>query len=447
MFRLLVESVEDYAIFMLDTEGHVVSWNPGAERTKGYTAEEIIGRHFSCFYPPEAIAEGLPRRLLNQAEQSGRATDEGWRVRKSGDRFWAGVTITALRSDDGELMGFAKVTRDLTERRAKEQAEAELLATEREAAANRRAAKRFAFLSRASHVFSSSLEFGVTLERVAEMAVPRLADCSAVLLKRGESELRWAALAHVDPAMREATRYCLERFAPKLSGEGELSGVIRSRRPLLLAAVTDAHLVAAAVDDEHLEALRAARLRSLMVVPLAIRETVLGALFFASSDSDRVFDADDLAFAADYAERAALAIDNARWYERTRAAEVAMRSRTQMLQAVIESSPLPIVVLDAKSVVIDYNRAGERAFGWRRDEVIGVNLAEAPAYVQALNERIEQAGWGEMRNGTITSLRRKDGSLMDVSVSAAVIRGADGGVAGVVAIFEDVTERTRFLRV
>jgi PAS domain S-box-containing protein len=120
-FRLLVESVKDYAIIMLDPTGHVVSWNAGAERFKGYRAEEIIGKHFSCFYPPEAIQRGLPEQELKVAAEKGRFEDESWRVRKDGKKFWASVIISALRDKDGTLRGYSKVTRDLTERKQAEE--------------------------------------------------------------------------------------------------------------------------------------------------------------------------------------------------------------------------------------------------------------------------------------------------------------------------------------
>ena len=129
-FQLLVESVRDYAIFMLDPEGHVATWNAGAERIKGYGAGEIIGRHFSVFYPEERIAEGFPQYELEVAAREGRFEDEGWRTRKDGSRFWANVVITALRDDSGELVGFAKVTRDLTARRAAEEQARRLAAEE-----------------------------------------------------------------------------------------------------------------------------------------------------------------------------------------------------------------------------------------------------------------------------------------------------------------------------
>ena len=120
-FRLLVESVKDYAIFILNPAGHVLTWNPGAERIKGYEAHEIIGKHFSTFYPPDDVAVGKCELELELATRDGRFEEEGWRVRKDGGRFWANVTITALRNPHGELVGFAKVTRDLTERRATEE--------------------------------------------------------------------------------------------------------------------------------------------------------------------------------------------------------------------------------------------------------------------------------------------------------------------------------------
>jgi len=119
LYRLLVESVQDYAIFALDATGHVLSWNPGAQRFKGYRAEEIIGKHFSIFYTEEEKYT-KPAYELEVAEREGRVEDEGWRVRKDGTRFWANIVITALRDPQGNLVGFAKVTRDLSERRAAE---------------------------------------------------------------------------------------------------------------------------------------------------------------------------------------------------------------------------------------------------------------------------------------------------------------------------------------
>jgi len=121
-YRLLVEAVVDYAIYMLDTNGLIRSWNSGAKRIKQYDQSEVLGKHFSLFYTPEDLASDLPGRALKSADESGRFEGEGWRVRKDGTRLWALVIIDPIRAEDGSLIGFAKVTRDLTERRAAEQA-------------------------------------------------------------------------------------------------------------------------------------------------------------------------------------------------------------------------------------------------------------------------------------------------------------------------------------
>ncbi|CAO4184855.1 PAS domain S-box protein [Methylorubrum extorquens] len=128
-YRLLVEAITDYAIYMLDRDGHVTSWNPGAKRFKGYEADEIIGRHFSAFYTDTERAEAVPARALDEASRTGRFEREGWRVRKDGTHFWAHVIIDPIRSPEGELIGFAKITRDLTERR---NAEAKLRESEQQ---------------------------------------------------------------------------------------------------------------------------------------------------------------------------------------------------------------------------------------------------------------------------------------------------------------------------
>lgn len=138
-FKLMIEAVQDYAIFMLDPDGRIATWNEGAKRIKGYTADEIIGKHFSIFYSEKDRTAKKPELELEEAVRKGRVHDEGWRIRKDGTRFWAYVVITALRNEDGKLVGFAKVTRDATERIYSEELEKRV--TERTALAERRAQK------------------------------------------------------------------------------------------------------------------------------------------------------------------------------------------------------------------------------------------------------------------------------------------------------------------
>lgn len=203
-FRLLVESVTDYAIYMLDRDGCVVSWNPGGQRIKGYTASEIIGQHFSRFYTPEDRAGGLPQRTLEEAAREGRHTAEGWRVRKDGSRFWASVVVDAIHRD-GRLVGFAKVTRDITERRIAQQQ----LERSREALARSQRLEAMARLTAGlAHDFNNlmtvivnSLDlvecFGDDPQRRRELLQPahRAADHASLLTRQLLSFSRGQALA------------------------------------------------------------------------------------------------------------------------------------------------------------------------------------------------------------------------------------------------------------
>jgi diguanylate cyclase (GGDEF)-like protein/PAS domain S-box-containing protein len=196
MYRLLVEGVKDCAIFMLDPSGHVVSWNRGAERIKGYRAEEIIGKHFSCYYQPEDIQQGKPQRLLELAAASGRVEDEGWRVRADGSRLWANVVITALRDDSGILRGFVKISRDITER--KQAAEALRESEERYRSAIETAAEGIVLL----YADGRSSTCNASAERILGVSARQM-------MGRSSLALRWSAIhedgspfpAEIHPAM------------------------------------------------------------------------------------------------------------------------------------------------------------------------------------------------------------------------------------------------------
>jgi PAS domain S-box-containing protein len=183
-FRLMVESVSDYAIVMLDPEGHVVSWNSGAQRIKGYSAEEIVGQHFDRFYPRADIERGAPQQDLEVATVKGRFEDEGWRVRKDGSLFWANVVYTAIRDQTGELRGFAKLTRDLTERR---KVEAEL--TDAKSVAEKANLAKSDFLSSMSHELRTPLNailgFAQLLESASPPPAPSQAESIAQILQAG----------------------------------------------------------------------------------------------------------------------------------------------------------------------------------------------------------------------------------------------------------------------
>jgi PAS domain S-box-containing protein len=199
--RLLIDSVIDYAIFVLDPTGHILTWNAGAERLKGWSAEEIIGQSFTNFYPREVAASGWPQRELEFARRDGRFEDEGWRVRKDGSRFWANVVFTALYAPDGRLVGFAKVTRDLTARRESEQRARELAAAE---AAHAEAARRSEELERLNDQLQ---EQAMELETQSEELTTQNEELLAVSdeQRRTNAALQ-EALARAEAAREEAAR-------------------------------------------------------------------------------------------------------------------------------------------------------------------------------------------------------------------------------------------------
>jgi PAS domain S-box-containing protein len=174
-FRLLVKSVKDYGILLLDPQGRVVSWNEGAERIKGYTADEILGSSFKRFYPEEAIAAGFPERELKVAAADGRFEDENWRLRKDGSRYWANVVITALYNDQGQLIGFAKVTRDLTARREAEEQARKLAAEEAQHAEASRRSEELAKLNERLHSANANLETALRAAETSREAAEQFA--------------------------------------------------------------------------------------------------------------------------------------------------------------------------------------------------------------------------------------------------------------------------------
>ncbi|MCB0998271.1 MAG: PAS domain-containing sensor histidine kinase [Ilumatobacteraceae bacterium] len=240
LFHALIDSVQDYAIYALDTRGCVATWNPGAERLKGYRADEVVGRHFSIFYGEEDRDAGVPDMLLRIALTDERVEREGWRVRRDGSRFWANVVITALRDQHGAHRGFVKVTKDLTDRKRNE--DALRAAVERERAAADR-------LRELDHVRTTVFEFVAHDLRAPLGVVQQLAH-----LLRSE----WSVLPDV------VKLDYLERIAVRSSAMGDL--------------VTDL-LDAVRLDAGQLQ---------LESRPVAVADVVRGALADAFADADRV---------------------------------------------------------------------------------------------------------------------------------------------------------------
>jgi PAS domain S-box-containing protein len=332
-FRLLVDEVRDYAIFFLDPEGHVLTWNAGAQRFKGYRADEIIGQSFVRFYTPEDVIAGLPSRLLRRATEVGVARDEGLRMRKDGTRFWASVVLTALRDKSGSLRGFAKVTRDIT--------------------GQKHAERRMAILADASRLLGESLDSDQILFTITRMAVPHFADGVVIHLRDPEGEPRLGLFHATNPEMLAAVRDLQVRGAYRVAAPSRR--VMRTGRSELHPTLTPEWLRGQDMDDELALLILRFGVSSTIHVPVTVAGSPNAVIVFAAAGK-RVYDEHDLVFAEELARRASTAMHNAELFhtantERARAEEAA-ELRETLVAVLGHDLRQPLVSIDVRLEVL-----------------------------------------------------------------------------------------------
>jgi PAS domain S-box-containing protein len=291
--RLMTEGLHGQAVLLLDPSGIVTGWNAAAERLTGWPEAEIVGQSFARFHPPEERDAGKPEQLLWRATRDARAEEDGFRVRKDGTRFFASVVLSAVRDPEGRLAGFAHVMRDATERRRADEAER--------------------FVLEAGNVLAEALHPEQMLDRLARLAVPRIADWCTIETLDDDGRLRLVALVHADPRHEHTLRDLRLRFPP----DPETSPtwrVLRSGQPEVASEGDAAALAALAPEPEHRDALRAEGLRAWLTVPLTAGRRSLGALTLAVSSPDRDLGSREIGVARDLARRAAQALHNANLY-------------------------------------------------------------------------------------------------------------------------------------
>lgn len=390
-FRLLVEGVKDYAIFMLDPQGRVATWNSGAENLKGYTAAEIVGRHFSGFYPKEALDRGWPEEELRRAEALGRFEDEGWRLRKDGSRFWANVVISALRDSSGVLQGFAKVTRDLTERKRSEERERRLLQEEASRKAAEQAAGEIARQSEQLRVTLASIGDGVIVtdsHGVVTFLNPVAEQLTGWLL----GDAMGQPMSAVFPIISEVTRE---------PAEDPVMKVLRDKTVVLLAN----HTALIARDGSE----------------IPIEDSAAPILGVHGEISGVVLVFRDVT-------------------EARRSLETRL-----YLASIVESSDDAIIGKTLDGHIASWNKGAERLYGYTAAEAVGkpLSLLVPGDRVHELTDLMDSALKGQRLEHYETVRLRKDGSEVTVSLTISPVLDGDGKLVGVSKIARDISSRKK----
>ncbi|MGB8648768.1 MAG: PAS domain S-box protein [Anaerolineae bacterium] len=456
----IVEYSED-AIFAKNMDAVITNWNRAAERLYGYSAQEVIGKPAAVIMPPDHPGElsDIMERLKRGERIEHFETE---RIAKDRRRIPIEVSISPIKDVKGAIIGASAIARDITKRKRAE--------------ADQR------FLSEASELLSSSLDYERTLDRVARLAVPGFADWCAVHIVRLDETIEQISLAHKNPAKLQLGYELQQRYPPPEDANTGLGNVLRTGKSEMISDISDDMLVAAAQDEDHLRLMRQVGIKSYMVIPLVARGHTLGAMSFVTGESDRHFTEQDLGFAKLLASRAAIAIDNARLYhqshklneelerrvvERTlelvaanrqleneieehRRAEQALQNTERRFRELVELMPVAVYMCDASGLIANYNRSAAELWGREprlldpQERYCGSLKIYHPdgkwmPHEECPMARVLQTGLPK-RNQELV-VERPDGSRVIALANAIPFKNERGELVGAINCLLDITDR------
>jgi PAS domain S-box-containing protein len=418
--HLLLDNIKDFAIFTLDPTGRVTSWNAGAEAIKGYTAQEIIGKHFSCFYTPDQVVNRVPDRVLHQAETQGRFEDEGPRVRKDGSTFWANVVVTPIRDDDGTLRGFTKVVRDITMRYQ----------------ANESLHKQTTYIKLLQEIAASANTAGseeetlhFALDRISQVTGWEIGhvfsmadDGSATLVSRDLWRLKYPARYEAFVALTDALR-----LAP---GEDFPGMVLLQGAPMWLTDITQNPKFKRASAAKDID------LRTGVAFPVMVGHQVASVLEFYT-ENDVQPDNALLDVMAQIGTQLGRVVERAQ-------AEKALRQSEARFRTIFEGAALGIHLIDLDGRLLESNPAARRMFGFSDDKLNRINRLNPTDFSNLIGSL---KLFNELKNGARDHYhleqpyRREDGQTAWERGTVSLVRDKSGKPQFIISMMEDITER------
>jgi PAS domain S-box-containing protein len=449
-YELILQSAGE-GIYGVDRQGITTSVNPAAARMLGYQAAELIGRPWHPLLHhtrPDGTAHPQEDCPIHAALQDGaqRHISEDIFWRKDGSSFPVEYISTPIR-EGGDILGAVVTFKDITERKRAEEERARFILEQAARAETEAARQRLTFLAEASQILSSSLDYEATLQSVAHLVVPGLADWCIMDVVDENRAIHRVAVAHAEPGKQELARKLEKRYSPDWDSPQPTARALRTGQPFVISDVSRGWLVAITEGPEHLKLLREMGICSLMAVPLVARGHTLGAITFVSGVSRRRYGTSDQALAEDLARRCAVAVDNARLYREAQEAVRVREEERDRLLRVLDVTPEGIAIADARGRIVLSNREAREIWGQPPPvtdvvsyDVFGIYRLDSSPCPSEEFPLARSILHGEVVRAEQLLLRnRTSGALVPLLVSSAPVHDAAGAVIGGVAVFQDIS--------